>query len=157
MSGHQSFFKEGVGDCECGCGEYGTLKKPNAKGVRCVARKCKCVSCRNRNNRKRGLKKQKQAAMALGLVTGKFAPSDEEAFAGALRFECKATKREAGPVWTAFQNVEAQSEAARPIGDHRPFVAAFMPPGEGRDGLVVCRMSVLNEVAAAIVEQWGAA
>lgn len=147
------------GPCECGtesCDLWGTLKKPNRTGKRCV-RGCKCLSCRNRNNRKRGLTKQRKAAVALGLDVGKFLPSDEEAMGGNLRMECKATKREAGPVWTAFRLVEAQSEAARPIGDHRPFVAAFMPPGEDKDGLVVCRMSALPQVAAAIVESWGAA
>lgn len=157
MSEHQSFFKENVGDCGCGCGAHGTLKKPNRKGIRCVARVCKCVSCRNRNNRKRGLTKQRQAAVALGLDVGKFLPSDEEAMGGNVRMECKATKAEAGPVWTAFSKVEAQSEAARPIGDHRPFVAVFMPPGEGKDGLAVVRLSSVNEFAAAIVERWGAA
>lgn len=32
--------------CGCGCGEYGTLKKPwRSNGVRCVAHKCKCKQC----------------------------------------------------------------------------------------------------------------
>lgn len=157
MTEHVSYMKENQGDCGCGCGEFGTLKAEWRDGTRCVQRKCKCKRCQGRNNRKRGLSKQRQAAVALGLANTKFLPSNEEAFGGALRFESKATKREAGPVWTAFGLVEKQSEASRPVGDHRPFVATFMPPGEGKDGLLVCRLSDLNEVVAALVEQWGAA
>lgn len=157
MTGHVSYMKDNQGECGCGCGEFGTLKAENRKGIRCVARKCKCISCRNRQNRKRGLAKQRKAAVALGLDVGKFLPSDEEAMGGNVRMECKATKREAGPVWTAFRLVEAQSEQARPIGDHRPFVAVFMPPGEDKDGLAVVRLSTVHEFAAAIVESWGVA
>lgn len=149
-----SVFKENQGECGCGCGEFGTLKKPNRKGVQCVARKCKCVTCRNRQNRKRGLSKQTAAAKRLHLAMGmKFLPSNEESFAGPLRWEHKATKAEAGPVWTAYRKVEAQSEASRPIGDHRPFIAVFTPPGENHDGLVVVRQTQLLNVAIALLEQ----
>lgn len=48
-----------VDDCGCGCGKVGTLKaKENRAGIRCV-KGCGCQSCRNRNNRKRGLTKQR--------------------------------------------------------------------------------------------------
>lgn len=154
MTEYGSLIKP-VDDCECGdakCAKVGTLKSPDRNGKRHV-KGCVCIACRNRNNRKRGLSKQAAAAKRIGLATAKFLPSDEEAFAGAFRWEHKATKAEAGPVWTAYRKVEAQSEAARPIGDHRPFLAVFTAPGENKDGLVVVRQSKLLEVAVAVIEQ----
>lgn len=133
----QPIFKDNFGDCGCGCGLAGTLKKPWKDGTRCVSRLCKCNRCRGRNNRKRGLAKQSRAARTLGLVTGKFAPSDEENMGGHLLFEHKATAREAGPVATAYERCRAQAMAAKNIGDHRPFVAGFTPPGSTRTYLTI--------------------
>lgn len=149
-----SVFKENQGDCGCGCGAYGTLKRENRAGVRCVARKCKCRSCMGRANKRKGQRKQAKAVTALGIPRSSIHPGHEEFLPGALRVEVKATKREAGPTFTAFLRCELQSEAARPIGDHRPFVAVMMPEGTS-DGLVVCRLSSLHEVVAALVENWG--
>lgn len=59
-------------------------------------------------------------------------------------------KRRAVP---AYLKCEAQSEAARPIGDHRPFVAVAMPDGSS-DGIAMVRLSVLHEFVAAMVENW---
>ena len=149
---HQSFFKENQGECGCGCGEFGTLKAEWRDGTRCVQRKCKCRRCMGRQNR--SLAKQRKAAIGLGLATSKFLPSDEEAMAGAWRMECKSGKRDAGPVWTAFVNSEAQSEAARPVGDVRPFAAVFMPPGQGSDGLVVVRLSTWQTYVAPAIDEF---
>lgn len=144
------------GECGCGCGQYGTLKKPNRAGVRCVIRTCKCRSCRGRADRRTGKKKQGTAARRLGIPTNGIETGHEEHYAGALRIEVKSGDREAGPVWTRYAACEAQSEAARPIGDHRPFAAVFMPKGQS-EGLVVVRLSKVNEFAAALVENWGVA
>lgn len=105
------------------CDKFGT---PTASGH---VKGCPCISCRNRNNRRRGLRKQSRAARTLGLVTGKFASSDEETMTGHLLFEHKATAREAGPVATAYERCRAQAMAAKAIGDTRCFVASFTPPG----------------------------
>lgn len=148
-----SLLKE-VADCGCGCELAGTLKKANRAGVRCV-RGCVCPSCRGRANKRKGQRKQAKAVTALGIPRSSIHPGHEEFLPGALRVEVKATKREAGPTMTAFLRCETQSEAARPVGDHRPFAAVMMPEGTS-DGLLVCRLSSLHEVVAAIAENWGA-
>lgn len=144
--------------CECpnpDCVLFGTPKRPNRAGVRCV-RGCTCPSCRGRANKRKGQRKQAAAVTALGIPRSSIHPGHEEFLPGSLRVEVKATKREAGPVMTAYLRCESQSEAERPIGDHRPFAAVMMPEGT-KDGLVVVRLSNLHEFVAAMVENWGAA
>lgn len=153
MTGHQSFFKDNQGECGCGCGAYGTLKKPNRAGVSCVARKCKCRSCIGRASKRKGQRKQAKAVTALGIPRSSIHPGHEEFLPGAVRVEVKATKREAGPVWTAYRRCLEQSEAQRPIGDHRPFAAIFMPDGSS-DGLVVVALSDLKDFVAGMVDNW---
>lgn len=80
-------------------------------------------------------------------------PGHEEHLPGSVRIEVKSGAQ-AGPVWTAYLKSEAQSEAARSIGDTRPFVASFEPKGTS-DGLVVFRRSKLLETVAAMAEQLG--
>ena len=112
--------------CGCGCGVYGSLKAPWRDGTRCVARKCACKRCQGRQNRRRGLAKQRAATKVLGLSQGQFAGSDEETLEGAVRTEVKSGGK-AKPVQTAYENARAQSEAARAFGDTRPFVGSFAP------------------------------
>lgn len=69
-----------------------------------------------------------------------------------VRVEVKSGFRDADPVRTRFQAMEAQSEASRAIGDPRLFVAVWMPPGWS-DGIVGVRLSELEEVALAIVTE----
>ncbi|MFZ5862838.1 MAG: hypothetical protein ACOYXR_08370 [Nitrospirota bacterium] len=154
MSDHQSFLKDKA-DCGCGCGLYGTLKKPNRAGVQCV-RGCKaCPSCRGLANKRKGQKKQAKAVTALGIPRSSIHPGHEEFLPGQLRVEVKAGAQ-IKPAVTAYLKCEAQSEAQRPIGDHRPFAAVMMPDGSS-DGLVVVRLSNLHEFVAAVTENWGAA
>lgn len=124
-----SYLKPEPIACSTVCGDERCTKvgQPTKASGHCKG--CCCIRCRNRNNRSRGLKKQSRAARTLGLVTGKFAPSDEEAMAGHLLFEHKATARQAGPVATAYELSRAQAMAAKSVGDTRPFVAGFTPPG----------------------------
>ena len=143
------------GECGCGCGLFGTLKKPNRAGIRCVKRDCKCASCRGRANKRKGQRKQASAVTALGIPRSSIHPGHEEFLPGSLRVEVKAGAQ-IKPAVTAYLRCEAQSEAERPIGDHRPFAAVMMPDGT-KDGLVVVRLSNLNEFVAAMVENWGAA
>lgn len=143
------------GECGCGCGVYGTLKHPNRAGVRCV-RGCTCPSCRGKRNRASGGRKQSKAARALGIPrTSGMHPGNEETFGGTIRVEIKSGAQ-VGPIDTRFRAAEAQSEAQRPFGDHRPFCMVAMPKGT-QDGIVLIRLSAVHEWAAALVEQWGAA
>lgn len=151
------------GYCQCGddrCSGtepgnplYGTLGRPDKANRRHVTG-CPCARCRGRRNKRKGQRKQAKATTALGIPRSSLHPGHEEFLGGTVRVECKAGGRMANPVWTRFRDCEAQSEASRPIGDHRPFAALFMPDGQS-DGLVVVKLSQVYEFAAAIVEMWG--
>ena len=142
------------GDCGCGCGAFGTLKRAWSDGSQCVARACTCKRCQGRANKRRGQQKQRQAAKHLGVPLGGLGAGHEENWRAAFRVEVKATKAEAGPIHTAYLRMKAQSEASRPIGDHRPFIAMAMPPGVSY-GLVVVSTDDLREFVAAFIEQQG--
>lgn len=71
---------------------------------------------------------------------------------GMVRIEVKAGAQ-VGPIDTRFRLAEAQSEAQRPIGDHRPFAMIAMPK-DTKDGLVIVRLSKIHEFVAALAEQW---
>lgn len=148
---HQTYFKD-QGDCGCGCGAWGTLKKPNRAGVRCVAKKCKCRSCINKNNTRKGDRKALKARKALGIMGVN--SRHEEHWGGALRMEAKAGAQ-VGPIFTRYLAAKTQSEAARPIGDNRPFVMAAMP--DRGPGLLVMEIDELEQIVAALLENWGAA
>ena len=156
MTGHVSYAKTNQGDCGCGCGLYGTLKRAWSNGQQCVARRCKCKRCTGGASGKLGRRKQSKAATALGIPRSSIHPGHEEHFGGALRVEVKSGKADTGPAFTAFLRCETQSEASRPIGDHRPFAAVLMPQ-DTSDGLLICRLSSLHEVVAAISDNWDAA
>lgn len=145
-----------LGDCGCGCGAYGTLKRPSADGTRCVQRVCRCKRCVGRMNRSRGLNKQRAATRKLGLSHGQYAGTHEEALQGPVRTEHKSTARSAGPVATAYELTRAQAEAARAFGDNRPFVASFTPPKSTHIYFVV-RDDDLEAFVSAYIETWGTA
>jgi hypothetical protein len=139
------------GSCECGregCELYGTLKKPDRNGKRHV-RGCECPVCRGRNNRSKGDSKARRARKALNIPGAN--SRHEEVWGGNIRVEIKAGAQ-VGPIATRFDTARAQSEAARAIGDHRPFVMVAMPD-DTRDGIVLCRLSDIAEVAYAIASQ----
>lgn len=154
MSEHVHYLKE-QGECGCGCGEYGTLKRPNRAGIRCVNRKCKCRSCLGRANKRKGQRKQAKAVTALGIPRSSIHPGHEEFLGGAVRVEVKSGAQ-IRPAVTAYLRCEEQSELQRPIGDHRPFCAVAMPDGSS-DGVLMVRLSNLHEFVAGMVENWGAA
>lgn len=139
-----------AGDCGCGCGAYGTLKKPNREGVRCVNRVCKCPSCRGKNNRRKGDRKAAVARKALGAIGAN--SRHEEHWGGGLRIEAKAGAQ-VGPILTRYLAAKNQSEASRAIGDNRPFVMAAMP--DRGPGLLVMEIDELAQVMAAVAENWG--
>lgn len=103
-------------------------------------RGCKCRPCIGRRNRRSGREKQTAARKALGVVD-RFQSrlGDEENWRLPwARVEVKSGAQ-VGPIATRFLKAEAQSEAARPVGDLRPFVMIAMPPGM-TDGLLIVRL-----------------
>ena len=78
-------------------------------------------------------------------------PGHEEFIGGGVRTEVKAGAQ-VGPILTRYLAMEAQSEAHRPFGDHRPFVGIAMPEGVSW-GLVLIRTDRLAEAVAALAEQ----
>lgn len=121
------------GECACGCGLFGTLRKRPVGHIR----GCNCPKCRGKRNRSKGDAKARKARKALG-IPGVMS-RHEEHFGGRLRVEMKAGKQ-VGPIETRFNDAWAQSEAARPIGDHRRFMMVAMPDGSS-DGIVLMRLS----------------
>lgn len=112
---------------------------------------CPCIRCRNKNNRQRGDSKARVGRKALRLPGAN--SRHEELYGGPVRVEFKSGKQ-ANPVGTAYRNARAQSEAARPIGDTRPFVAGFIPEGT-RKVLFVVRSDDLDAFVAGCAEAWG--
>lgn len=115
-----------------------------------------CNSCRGARSRRSGMKKQREARKAFEVLTGvdaaRFAGQlgNEEAWTGLpIRVEVKSGSQ-VGPVWTKYALAETQAEAARAIGDARPFVFVAMPTGM-TDGLFVCRLSNLSAVVEGLV------
>lgn len=144
-------FKDNLGVCGCGCQIEGVLRvKPWRDGVRCV-RTCTCNRCRGRRNRSKGQRGQAKASTALGMPRSTIRVGHEEFSGGTVRWEHK-DGAQAKPIITRFRLSEAQSEAARATGDHRPFVATF-----GHDGrlLAVVDVNDLPEVVAALATQLG--
>lgn len=154
MTEHWSNLKAGPEPCGCGCGIVAPLRaKAWRDGVRCVKRGCACRRCLGKRSRAKGDTRARQARKALGIPGAN--TRHEELWAGGVRTEMKAGAQ-VKPAVTAFLRMEAQSEAQRPFGDNRPFIGVAMPDGS-KDGVVMFRLSKLDEVVAALVEQWGAA
>jgi hypothetical protein len=142
------------GFCECklledGCGRYGTLKKPRRDGTRHVWG-CKCRSCLGRRNRDIGRKGQSKARKTLGIQGATIGADHEENWRGAVRVEVKSGAQ-VRPAWTAYLKMENQGEAARAIGDNRPFIGDAEPPGT-TDGLILIRRSQFWRVIQAVWE-----
>ena len=147
-----SYLKPAPAPCECGCGVTGTPRiKRNRDGTHHV-RLCVCISCRNKRNRGVGRKQQAKAFDLLGLPTSTgFRPGHEEFAGGLVRWEQKHGSQ-SQPVITRYRRSRAQSDAARALGDHRPFVATFSYDGTF---VAVIDMDELAEAVAALAEQLG--
>lgn len=87
-------------------------------------------------------------------VSGSLRPGNEEDYAGLLRMESKSGAI-VKPLFTSYLKAEAQSEAARPIGDTRPFVMTARVQPTSADGLIVLRESRLQETVYALACQLG--
>jgi hypothetical protein len=119
-----------------------------------------CASCRGARNRRKGKRAQAESRRALDATFGVQASwagklANEETWDHhPVRSEGKAGKAGgANAVGRHYLAAEAQSEAARPVGDARPFIAMFSPDGMG-DALFVIRRSRFSAVLEAYVEAW---
>jgi hypothetical protein len=132
------------GDCACGCGLFGTLRKRPLNHIR----DCLCRQCMGKRNRSKGDSKARVARKALGLTGAN--TRHEEHWGGGLRVEVKAGAQ-VGPIWTRFRDARNQSEVQRPIGDNRPFAMVAMPDGQ-KSGLIIISLDDLAAFVAAIQE-----
>jgi hypothetical protein len=129
------------------CPLFGTLGSAGRDGKRRV-KGCGDPVARGKRNRQKGDAKARRARKALGIAGAN--TRHEEHWGGEVRVEIKAGKQ-VSPIYTRFQLAEKQSEAARAIADHRPFVMIAMPD-DTTDGIVLFRLSDLWRVVAGIVE-----
>jgi len=125
------------------CPLFGTLGRADRQGVRRV-RGCADPAARGRRNRTKGDAKARRARKKLGL--GGHLTRHEENWGGALRTEIKSGLQ-VGPIATRFQAAKAQSDAAKALGDIRPFVMVAMPDGT-TDGIVLMSLSEFSELVA---------
>lgn len=123
-------------------------------GQRVLKRNCTGPKCRGARNRRKGQRKQREVRKALALRDEKWAgrTGNEETWnASNLRFEVKAGKQ-VQPVATRYVAARAQADAARAVGDFRPFV--FVAAPDGSQPLIVVRADELQAVVAAFIEEW---
>lgn len=152
-----NLLKTNKGDCEgrrekctrVECPIFGTLKP--CRDGRGRVKECGDPVGRGLQAKRKGSRAQARATTALGIPRSSLHPGNEENLGGAVRLEVKADAK-ANVVDTAYSKTEAQSEAQRAIGDHRPFIAVFKPD-EKPYSLIVIRTDRLAETVAALVEQ----
>lgn len=140
---------ERKGECEgnqekCnseGCPRFGTLGRPSRDGRRRI-RNCGDPTARGKRNRTKGDAKARRARRKLGL--GGHLTRHEENWGGLVRTEIKAGKQ-VGPIHTRFQDAKAQSDAAKALGDVRPFVMVAMPEGTSK-GIVLMDLDEFSEM-----------
>jgi hypothetical protein len=70
----------------------------------------------------------------------------EEAWSGLVRTEIKAGAQ-VGPIATRFNSAKAQSDAAKALGDIRPFVMVAMPDGT-TEGICLMTLTEFSELLA---------
>lgn len=117
-------------------------------------RSCTCPSCRGRRNKGKGQRKQREVRKILNLRPEKWrgrTGNEETWVASNLRFEVKAGAQ-VQPVATRYVAARQQSDAARAVGDTRPFCFVACP--DGSTPLVVIRADELAAAVAAFVEEW---
>jgi hypothetical protein len=122
---------------------FGTLGREDRQGKRRI-KGCGDPSARGRRNRAKGDSKARRARKKLGL--GGHLTRHEENWGGHFRTEVKAGAQ-VGPIATRFNLAKAQSDAAKALGDIRPFIMVAMPDGT-TDGIVLMSLSEFSELAA---------
>jgi hypothetical protein len=135
------------GDCACGCGLFGTLRKRPEGHIR----GCNCAKCRGKRNRQKGLTKQREARKALGVAPShKFGDANEENWQDPLFANEVKSGAQIKAAVTAWTRIEAQVMSNQTaIGSQRkPCRAVLMPDGWGKEGLVMVRLSTWAELIA---------
>ena len=127
------------------CPLFGTLGRADRYGIRRV-RGCSDPAARGRRNRTKGDSKARRARKKLGL--GGHLTRHEENWGGAFRTEIKAGAQ-IGPIATRFTQARAQSDAAKAVGDIRPFVMVAMPDGTTK-GIVLMDLDEFSELVSLI-------
>lgn len=116
--------------------------------------KCTCGPCMGKRNRRKGKRSQRTVRKALNIRPeswqGRHA-NEESWFASNLRFEVKSGKQ-VQPVATRYVAARNQADAARAIGDMRPFCFVAVP--DGSQPLVVIRADELEAAVLAFIEEW---
>lgn len=111
---------------------------------------------RGKRSRNKGMRKQNEARKQLKIPNAKFRSNmgNEENWRGSLRFEVKAGKQ-IQTHWTKFLKLEEQSNANLSDYGHgsKPFVAVLKPDGTS-DGLVMFRISDIENVIQGFIENW---
>lgn len=125
------------------CPLFGTLGRADRKGIRRV-RGCSDPAARGRRNRTKGDSKARRARKKLGL--GGHLTRHEENWGGAFRTEIKAGAQ-VGPIATRFTQARSQSDAAKALGDIRPFVMVAMPDGTSK-GIVLMDLDEFSELVS---------
>jgi hypothetical protein len=127
------------------CRLFGTLGREDRQGKRRV-KGCGDPAARGRRNRRKGDSKARRARKKLGL--GGHLTRHEENWGGIFRCEIKAGAQ-ISPIATRFNAAKAQSDAAKAIGDIRPFVMVAMPDGTSR-GIVLMDLEEFSQVVSLI-------
>jgi len=124
-------------------------------GVDTCTRTAPCPACRGARNRRKGKRGQGQNRRVLETVFDAHArwagdlANEETARHLPVRYENKAGRTGgANTIATHYLKAEAQAEAARAVGDLRPFVFTVSPDGWS-DGLIVLRISRLKAILEA--------
>lgn len=154
MSDVEPRFKDNFGECECGCGAWGPLKRAHRDGTRCVARKCTCKRCTGKRSSHGGRRKQSVAAKKLGVLN----VADEERWHDPLFSTEVKSGKQVGPAATAWLRAKQQIDASRPDhgGQHKPARVVWMPSGWGSRGLVTVELDTWESlIAPALNEVYG--
>jgi len=130
------------------CPLFGTLGRADRRGVRRV-RGCADPAARGKRNRRKGDSKARRARKKLGL--GGHLTRHEENWGGALRVEIKAGNQ-VKTIATKFNLAKAQSDAAKALGDIRPFAMVAMPDGSS-EGIVLMTLSEFSDIVSLLTEK----
>ena len=130
-----------------GCPLFGTLGRADRQGKRRI-RGCGDPNARGRRNRTKGDSKARRARKKLGL--GGHLTRHEENWGGIFRTEVKAGAQ-VGPIATRFQLAKGQSDAAKALGDIRPFIMVAMPDGTTK-GIVLMDLDEFSDLISLIQE-----
>ena len=147
------------GDCQgnadkCGlpsCPLYGLLGRLGRDGNKRV-KGCNDPVARGKRNRTKGDTKARNARKKLGLsATGKAGSRHEEHWGGMFRVEVKAGAQ-VGPIWTRFVAARNQSQAAKALGDIRPFAMIAMPDNT-TDGIILMSLNEFAELVSVLTAE----